>query len=315
VHASPLFAAAVLTLLRAVDAGLGCPDDLQLVDVGAGRGELLLAVRDLVGAESADDRTALARRLRLTAVELSRAPAELPPQVGWSAELPEEVVGLVMANEWLDDVPVDVVELAADGPHRVLVEASTGRESPGGPVGLQDADWLARWWPLGGAQPGDRAEIGLGRDRAWAAAVAALRRGVAVAVDYGHLLADRAAGAHAAGTLSGYRSGRAVPPVPDGSCDITAHVAVDSCAAAGRAAGADETALLRQRTVLRALGLTGSLPSVDSAAHDAAGYAAALSRASQEAELLDPSGLGGFWWLAQSVGMPLPAPLTTPHPL
>ena len=89
-------------------------------------------------------------------------PARCRPAIGWSSELPEGAVGLLVANEWLDNVPVDVVEVAADGPHRVLVEPSTGRESPGGPVGLQDAAWLARWWPLAGAGEGDRAEIGLG---------------------------------------------------------------------------------------------------------------------------------------------------------
>ena len=45
VHASPLFADALLRLIRRVDAELGCPARFQVVDVGAGRGELLAAVR------------------------------------------------------------------------------------------------------------------------------------------------------------------------------------------------------------------------------------------------------------------------------
>ena len=44
------------------------------------------------------------------------------------------------------------------------------------------------------ATEGDRAEVGRARDRAWAGAVGSLDRGLAVAVDYGHLRADRAAG-------------------------------------------------------------------------------------------------------------------------
>ncbi len=312
VHASGLFAAAVLALLRSVDTTLGQPDDVRLVDVGAGRGELLTAVGDLLDAGAADDRTGLRERLRMSAVELAEAPRDLRAGVAWSTELPEDVVGLVVANEWLDDVPVDVVEVGADGPHRVLVEPSTGQESPGGPVGMQDHAWLTRWWPLTGADDGDRAEIGLDRDRAWAGAVRALDRGVAVAVDYGHLLEDRVAGRYASGTLCGYRGGRAVAAVPDGTCDITAHVAMDACEQAGRAAGATQTALLSQREVLRALGVDSALPPVDRARSDPAGYAAALSRASQAAELLDPDGLGGFWWLAQSVGVALPPALAPP---
>ena len=130
-------------------------------------------------------------------------------------------------------------------------------------------------------------------------------RGVAVAIDYGHLGADRPG----CGTLTGYLEGRAVPPVPDGSRDITAHVALDACAAAGAAAGADETVLTTQRAALRELGLDARRPPLALAASDPQGYALALCRASQDAELLAAAGLGGFGWLAQAVGMRLPGPL------
>jgi SAM-dependent MidA family methyltransferase len=311
VHASGLFAAAVVELARTVDAALGHPDQIRLVDVGAGRGELVLAVRALLAGEQQQPQRAppLSPRLSLCAVEVAERPPTLPADIGWSAELPERVEGLLVANEWLDDLPVDVVQVGPDGPHRVLVDPATGHESPGGPIGVRDAGWLARWWPLDDALEGDRAEVGLERDQAWAGAVAAVRRGVAVAVDYGHLLDERRSGRYAGGTLVGYRAGRAVSPVPDGSCDVTAYVAVDACAQAGRAAGATATALLRQREVLRGFGLRGSLPPVEVARADPAGYAVALQRASQEAELTDPDGLGGFWWLAQSVGIELPRPL------
>ena len=44
VHASPRYAEAIFTLLRHADAALGHPDRLDLVDVGAGQGELLSQV-------------------------------------------------------------------------------------------------------------------------------------------------------------------------------------------------------------------------------------------------------------------------------
>ena len=120
-----------------------------------------------------------------------------------------------MANEWLDDVPVDVVELTDAGWRIVLVDPASGNEQLG--PGPDDADlaWLDRWWPAG--EVGDRAEVGRPRDEAWAAAVGSLRRGLAVAVDYAHQRDSRPP----SGTLSGYRDGRQVPPVPDGSCDVT----------------------------------------------------------------------------------------------
>ena len=108
--------------------------------------------------------------------------------------------------------------------------------------------WPARWpaptWS--GAAPGGRPwparrpprrprrgrpqpRRGVGRPR-----VPGPVRAGAGRVDYGHARADRPA----AGTLTGYREGRQVAPVPDGSCDLTAHVAMDSLGArrAGRPA-------------------------------------------------------------------------------
>jgi SAM-dependent MidA family methyltransferase len=95
-----------------------------------------------------------------------------------------------------------------------------------------------------------------------------------------------------------------VRPVPDGTCDLTAHVALDSCAAASGAA------LLRQREVLHALGVDGALPSWTG---DAAAYAAALQDAGQAAALLDPAGLGGFGWLMQAVGVADPLAASMPQ--
>jgi SAM-dependent MidA family methyltransferase len=291
VHASPLFARAVLALVEQVDRALGSPAELDLVDVGAGRGELLAGVAAVAAP-------ALRRRLRPTAVEVG--PVHLPGvrQVADVSELPE-LTGLLVANEWLDDVALDVVELTADGPRVVLV-APTGAESLGGPPGPADAAWLARWWPL--REPGERAEVGRPRDEAWAAAIGRLRRGAAVAVDYAHEAGRRPP----YGTLTGYRAGTQVEPVPDGSCDLTAHVALDAVAAAGEAAGATATRLTDQRTALRALGVHGDRPPVDLARMDPPAYLAALRRAGEAAELTDPGGLGGFGWLLQARDVPLP---------
>ena len=103
-----------------------------------------------------------------------------------------------------------------------------------------------------------------------------------------------------AGTMTGYRDGRQVLPVPDGSCDITAHVLLGSCAAAVTGA---ETLLTTQRDALRDLGVDGGRPAYDG---DPSGYVAALSRAGEAAELLDPHGLGGFGWLLHARGCPMP---------
>ncbi len=293
VHASPLFAGALARLVRRVDEALGRPGHLDVVDVGAGRGELLTALRDV-----------LPERVRLTGVELGPRPPELHPAVAWRRDVPAGVVGVLVATEWLDNVPLDVAEADVDGRwRRVTVDPATGAESLGAPIDAADRLWMSRWWPSagmraggrGGAVAGQRAEIGWPRDVAWADAVAAVRRGCALAVDYGHLRSTRPA--H--GTLTGFRGGRQVAPVPDGSCDVTAHVAVD---AAASAAGTAYT-LVSQREALRALGVDGGRPPLELARTDPAAYLRALSAAGAAAELTERAGLGGHWWLLHTIGM------------
>ncbi|GAB2903348.1 SAM-dependent methyltransferase [Streptomyces mayteni] len=288
VHASSLFAGAVAELLLRVDAALGRPPELALVDVGAGRGELAAGVLAALPAEPA-------ARLRVHAVERAPRPAGLDPRVAWRSAPPAGAVGLLFANEWLDNVPLDVAEVDGAGVARHVLVTRDGEERLGPPVRGADADWLRRWWPLDGAPPGTRAEIGLPRDVAWAGARASLARGLAVAVDYAHTRDRRPP----LGTLTGYRDGREVRAVPDGGCDLTAHVALDACA------GAD-AALLTQRAALRALGVDGARPPLEAASRDPAGYLRRLARAGEAAELTDPAGLGGFSWLVEPVGIPDP---------
>lgn len=287
VGASTVLAGAVLRELAAVDAELGGPPRIDLVDVGAGEGGLAAGV---LAAAPPDLRT----RLRVTAVDLAPRPPGLPKEIAWAAAVPDGIRGLVIANEWLDNVPTDVAEQTADGPRLVLVDPSDGRERLGDRPQEADLAWLDRWWPM--RTTGERAEIGRPRDEAWASVIVRLAQGRAIAIDYAHRLDGRPP----YGTLTGYRDGGIVAPVPDGSCDITAHVALDACAAAGERAGAVNTILTTQREALRALGVTGTRPPVERAHTDPRGYLQALVRASEEAELITPDGLGAFTWLSQT---------------
>lgn len=320
-HTSPQFAGAIGRLLTLVDEALDRPDPLTVVDVGAGRGELLSALARTVAP-------GLAARLRPVAVELAPRPDRLATTIDWQATRPDGVTGLLLATEWLDNVPVEIAEVDADGEVRyVLVDPATGEEALGEPVSRADADWLARWWPI--RAPGARAEIGRSRDEAWAGAVASVTSGAALAVDYGHLAGARPP----LGTLTGFRQGREVPPVPDGSRDLTVDVALDAVAHAGgfalhtytqhyqppdgvyvcRAnAGASRgsPALVRQAGALRALGVTGARPSLALAHRDPTGYLRQLAAASAATELTDPAGLGGHYWLLQPVALPEPADVT-----
>jgi SAM-dependent MidA family methyltransferase len=281
VHASPLFAGALAELLLRVDRALGGPATLDVVDVGAGRGELLVAL-----AAAVPD--GVRARLRLTAVELSDRPADLPDLVSWRGTAPERVTGLLLATEWLDNVPVDLATLDGDGVAR-YVEVSGGL---GERLSDVDAAWLDRWWPL---TSGAVAEIGVPRDEAWRAAVSTVERGLALTVDYGHLAGERPL----LGTLTGFRAGRQVPPVPDGSCDLTAHVTFDAIAT-------PTSTVIAQRDALHRLGVSGARPPLALASTDPAGYLRALAAAGAAAELTDRAGLGGHLWLLQPRGIESP---------
>jgi SAM-dependent MidA family methyltransferase len=284
VHASPLFAVAVARLLCRVDEALGRPAELAFVDMAAGRGELATGVLDALPPD-------VAPRTRAYAVEVAGRPEGLDSRIEWLAEPPKRITGLLFANEWLDNVPVEVAEADPDHVARLVLVRQDGTERLGEPVAGAEAEWLERWWPL--SAEGCRAEIGLPRDTAWAAAVASVARGLAVAVDYAH----RADARPPFGTLTGFRAGRETAPVPDGSCDITAHVALDACALPG-------ARLLTQRAALRSLGITGARPPLTLASTNPTAYVHALAQSGAAAELTARGGLGDFGWLLQPVGIP-----------
>jgi SAM-dependent MidA family methyltransferase len=313
-HASPQFANAMLRLVVAADEALARPDPLDVVDIGAGGGHLLRRLHDLAPAY-------LRPRLRLAAVELAPTPADLPDRIVWSPEPPppRSVVGVVLATEWLDNIPLDIATAGDDGVLRyTLVDPSTGEESAGDALSEGDLAWARNWWPGPGWQSTDaaipspgaawpdaiwpagfRVELGPPRDAAWAEAVRTVAQGLAVTVDYGHVRVTRPIG----GSLTGFFAGRSAAAIPDGSADITAHVAVDATLVAGEVAAGQPGLLLTQREALTRLGVNGSRPPLDLAHRDPQAYIRGLSGATQAMELTDPSGLGGHYWIVQPVGL------------
>ncbi len=253
---SPLFARAVAKLIMLVDEQLGQPDPLDVVDIGAGGGELLANLEPL-----------LPSRARLLPVEFGDT-------------IPAAITGVLLATEWLDNVPLD---LARDGQYLY----------DGEPLCAEDAAWIARWWP----DATDIVEIGRTRDEAWAQAVSHLDRGLALTVDYGHFLSTRPSSP----TLTGFRDGREVEPLLDGTTDLTCHVALDSAAAATGL----QHRVMTQREALHWLGVNGTRPPLELAHRDPAGYLRALVEASEAATLTDPHGFGGHWWLLHPLGWAL----------
>ncbi|MCU1536329.1 MAG: hypothetical protein JWP82_680 [Humibacillus sp.] len=287
-----------------------------VVDIGAGRGELaghLIDALDRVfpAPDTPRSRPAEPARqdeppppagsgagssTRVVAVDVVERPDELDERIEWvrspgGAAVPTELRDLddvlVVANEWLDVVPCAVVEIDEHGRARtVLVDPATGSESLGEVADELDRAWLDRHWPE--APAGSRIEVGRDRDDAWADLVSRVGSGMLVALDYGHVAAERPSG----GTLTAYRRGEQTVPVPDASMDLTAHVAMDTL-------DADE--VVRQREVLRRLGVDGSTPEHGLASSSPTDYLRELERSAAEAELIRPDGFGGFWWAVKRV--------------
>ena len=266
VHVGGLLAEAVVELLGRVDTALGHPAAVDLVDLGAGGGELLTGVVERLPL-------GLRTRVRPLAVDLRPAPDgwALP----WVDELPAQVHGLVVAHEWLDALACPVVVHDRGVLRRVQVREDGSERAGPAAAGAERA-----WWRSWGG--GARGEVGLARDEAWSRVVGRVVQGAALAVDYGvH---------EPANSLAAYRGGRQVRPLPDGSCDLTAHVHWPSVAARGGT-------LTTQADALHRLGVAAG-PS----GADGWGWLVHAERAGQLAELTAPGGLGGFGWLLAERG-------------
>jgi len=219
------------------------PEDFTVTDTGADDGHLLDAIR-------------------------SRIPSHVRPQVRWRAvdlvegacdaewivadirhvDLPPSP-GVLVAQELLDDIPCTIVENDERGRPWVVGIEDDSLPAPLEPLrSHNDLTWLDTWWP--DVTPFATREVGLSRDRVWQRLRASVTAGVAIAIDYGHVREERRCGRWAGGTVRAFRSGRVVRPAPDGRCNITAHVAMDSLAPAP---------LLRQSQVTGIGGAEGNL--------------------------------------------------------
>lgn len=267
------------------------PEVKAVIDVGAGGAELLvdLAIRR--------------PDLQLTGIDLRPRSDGLPPEVGWATDYwdvrrdgwargpaQELMAGidnptLVLANEWLDDLPCRVAAYGTGGWRELLVD-SDGRERPGSLLAGEELGWVEQWWPNA-----DRAEVGLTRDRAWAHLVAAVRPvgGSALLVDYGHRSGQRPE----AGSLIGFQRGRRVCAIPQPDRNLSASVAIDAVRAAGEAAGARTRLCRPQAEVVAEL-----WPATDPT--DPTDPLAELVERSHRTAMTSPRGWGAHWWLWQS---------------
>jgi len=255
---SPLFAQSLAT--QVAQAFEQCAP--SVLEFGAGSGVL---ARDLIDA--------LARRgahdVRYSIVELSpdlqeRQRAALAGRsVNWCATPPPDFVGVIIANEVLDVMPVQLfVKRDGNVLERGVAISDDRLEFAEAPAG-QDLDTAVRSIEaeVGVLPDGFGSEVGL-IARAWITSLAGwLARGVALLIDYGFPRREYYHPQRLMGTLMCHYRHRAHadPFWLPGLNDITAHVDFSAMADAAHAAGLDVLGYTSQAHFLINCGLVDAL--------------------------------------------------------
>ncbi|HYN49217.1 MAG TPA: SAM-dependent methyltransferase [Candidatus Nanopelagicales bacterium] len=320
----PIFGAALARQVAEAWERLGRPAPFTLLEYGAGAGTLALAI--LAGLR--EDGSPLADTLVYAPVELNRHRlAELGARAAAAGVRVVDPAGLdaaptagvVLANEFLDALPVHVLEVR-DGRARevrVTVEADGSfGETLGASLDPAILDQLERLAREGVAlAEGQRMEVRPAVE-AWAREVGRrLAAGLVLVLDYGAPAADLYGPRRRAGTLMTYRGhaaeGDAGAPYRDvGERDITAHVDTTALGAALVGAGLDLLGETSQAEMLVGCGLEQLMQRRQAGVtrvSDALELRGAVMR------LLDPRHLGGFRAVMGARGIaaePLPCGLS-----
>jgi SAM-dependent MidA family methyltransferase len=316
----PIFGAALSRQVAEAWDRQGRPAPYTLLEYGAGGGTLALAVLDGLR----DDRSPLAEALRYAPVELNehrraeireRAAGAGLPLVDPTELDDTPVAGFVVANEFLDALPVHVVEVREGRPREVHVGIGCDgafEEALGELSAPAVAERLAALDAAGiELAEGQRLEVRPAVEP-WAAEVGRrLAAGLVLVIDYGAPAAELYEPRRRAGTLMTYR-GHTADAAPDapfhdvGERDLTAHVDTTALAAALAAARLDVLGETTQAEMLVGCGLEDLLQRAQAAAVTAA---AALELRSSVRRLLDPRHLGGFRAVLAGRGLASDPPL------
>jgi SAM-dependent MidA family methyltransferase/putative methionine-R-sulfoxide reductase with GAF domain len=287
---------------RLTPPGEGLP--LSIIEMGPGRGTLC---RDLLRGLS-EEAPAIHRSVRYTLVESSEPLAQhqrslladepsSEGRVEWKSweELRggAPISGCIIANEFLDALPVHLVEWRGGALREIYVKAGEEgalAEEAGDPSTPELGEYFRR---LGiTLDEGQRAEVNL-QALAWARqAAGVLGRGYAVVIDYGHDAEELYSERHHAGTLLGYRNHRLVtdPLATPGEQDLTSHVDFTSVAAEAARAGFGASGRTTQRNLLVCMGLPAMIARL--AQSEGPGEGGRIAKRFALHTLMSPAGMG-----------------------
>jgi SAM-dependent MidA family methyltransferase len=306
----PILGNALARQARQIDDLLGHPDPFTVVEMGPGKG--LLARDFLEAIRSQPD--SLSRRLRYVLIERSPAMRGLqhanllprlkdPGLVTWVEDIGSlasaGIVGLFFSNELPDAFPVHRIRTVNGQAQEVYVDWQQERfVEQLKPLPAELARHLAR---LNVFLPdGYQTEINLAAVRWMEQVAAAIGRGVAITIDYGHTAQDLYNADRSNGTLLCYYSQMTSedPYTRVGQQDMTAHVDFSSLAASGEERDLHVTGFTNQMSFLMGLGVEEMMAELEPESPE---FRAAI-------HLLRPDGMGStFKVLIQHKGIERPA--------
>jgi SAM-dependent MidA family methyltransferase len=308
--ASPLFGRLLARQFQEMWCVLGRPNSFQLVEAGAGAGQLAKQVLDFAAEAWPDfydalrfmavERSAARRAMQSKSLDAHIARGKFVSQ----EELNDEVTcGCVFSNELFDAMPV----------HRVIQEGNDLHELY---VGLGKNGLCDEMGPLSSSALGEyfseqritlqteqQAEVNLEASLWIEEAGKKLERGFVVTIDYGHEAKELYNERHMRGTLLAYERHRANEDWfgAPGEQDLTAHVNFTALDLSGRTSGLVRTGFTSQTNFLLALARHANFADLQS---DAMNEAEQGHRRLLFKTLINPEGMGEtFQVLIQQKGI------------
>ncbi|CAN5589763.1 SAM-dependent methyltransferase [soil metagenome] len=227
----------------------------------------------------------------------------------WLTSAAGPFVGCVIANEFLDALPVHRLVRHDGRLQELYVTWRDGwfADEPGTP----SMPTLARWMAQAGVELAESqvAEV-CPAASAWVADVAlTLELGYVVIIDYGHRAQELYGAQRMHGSLRTYRAHQtgSDPYRAVGRQDLTAHVDFSSLERAATAHGLDVLGRTTQGEFLFGAGLEGLLRSTLAEAADAQAY---ITAKASVVRLIDPRHMGRFGVLVLGRGVPADPPLS-----
>ncbi len=262
VDASPLFGRLLARQFQEMWCVLGRPNSFQLVEAGAGTGQLAKQILDFAAEAWTDfydtlrftavERSAARRAIQLKSLDAHIARGKFVSQ----EELNDEITcGCIFSNELFDAMPV----------HRVVQEGNDLRELYVGlgkdgfcdEIGAPSSPALGEYFSEQHItlQVEQQAEVNLDTSRWIEEAGKKLERGFVITIDYGHEAKELYNERHMRGTLLAYERHRASEDWfrAPGEQDLTAHVNFTALDLSGRNSGLFRTGFTSQTNFLLAL--------------------------------------------------------------